>query len=1423
MTNGKLLALLSVTGLAAGLVSAGAGRSAYAADKVILSETTHWRLFAVRGAMRLDAQVLKDKKQCDKYYVTRGSLRGLQRHTQRLLQGQHIDWKKHDWRDRALFCHHLIGNPFYPRMMSLVKQEYPPPDWTTSAFDDSGWMTVWNTAMRGNEGAGSVYNWNLYMRTYFEVPDPAAVKELVLDLTYRGGARVFVNGRELARGDLPKGQLADTVRGRAYPPEAYFNLPDEISDTKTRTSIGEIWTRFIKGGRSKDPRLRRYRCPAPPQWNGFRGPWLNRKGWNRLLGLRDRTLGPVSIPAAMLRKGRNTLAVELRGSPHHPMIYTADTYRRSQGYTWGSGKSWDHVKLVSLRLSDPSGTVPPADQPGRDFRVWVEDMHLRLYDLEYRPPAMPVGKLKVVGALNGGFSGMLAVFSGQKIEGLTATVTDLKHARTAAVIPRARVAITGMTGQPLTDMTQLGVQIKGLGRNPMNFMATDALTHVLRGPFLKVPRERGRDWAKNTASKILFYDHISSRLPQSVPPNRLQPLWVRLTVPMKTQPGTYQGTITVAAKGVQPVRVPMEVEVIGWRVPAPREFLTDMGLVHHPYAVANHYLMPKDSPVKPRAWDWRGPVKAKVPLWSDEHFRLLINSFKQMARAGNDLLFIPILHRTEFGNWEDSMVKWIRRKDGSYDFDFSIMDRFLDLAVQHMGRPRVICFVIMHCQLSSPTPAVTVFDEATGKSQALTLGWKQDAFQRLPIWRQFGSAVLRHMKKKGLEQSVYWGHAGDHESDPALMGFFWEVFPNHYWAASGHTYHGGAGGGGHSRNVVRYFADVYGAASPVESKMGWKGAYLGGQPSVTIGTQYARSSIGKAERLVRNETYLYVHIPRDELRGAAHPIRWRGIASISLHRGYCGLGHIGFDSYHHNYLDGYTGNDWAFPGRPHHMLVWPGPDGAEPSARYEALLEGIQECEARIFLEQTVERGLLSKAMADTVNDVLIDYLNHYCLWPQLRGDSVYDYIHDWQGDSRKLFALAAKVAGMVGVDIDQVSLRTKVAALGQTHRTLRLRNWTGTPRPWTARTDADWLKLKETGGRLLGFKALGYYLDGRALKPGSTVTGKIYVKDATTGREQPFTVIADVIEPIELRFDHANFNIRCGKTETRRFRLVSNASTALDWKLAAGQPWLSIKPSSGTLPAGADLLITCTAAPPDRAAATHDNAMVLSGAKGLVDKRIESSTFVIPLLREKEGRKMPFGKIVKLKEVGKPWTFFGTCLKGTKIETGAVKETGRAHTQALQNPTQGPPAQRKEFLPIIGNERFSRAMWVYPHHECRFNLEGSRIRAFSAYVGVSNDARQRLIRNQHRKVNFEIWVDGKLVTQSGLMKTSSAARYLTVENLQAAKRLRLVTRLDSNKDDNTFLSCWCDCNFYTTPEDRGKKGKANGQAAAPAQPPPGQ
>ncbi len=74
-----------------------------------------------------------------------------------------------------------------------------PADWTKPEFPDATWL-------RGGARATSrtPYVANLCLRARFEVTDPAQVKDLKLTVVYSGGAIVYLNGQELARGNVAK-------------------------------------------------------------------------------------------------------------------------------------------------------------------------------------------------------------------------------------------------------------------------------------------------------------------------------------------------------------------------------------------------------------------------------------------------------------------------------------------------------------------------------------------------------------------------------------------------------------------------------------------------------------------------------------------------------------------------------------------------------------------------------------------------------------------------------------------------------------------------------------------------------------------------------------------------------------------------------------------------------------------------------------------------------------------------------------------------------------------------------------------------------------------------------------------------------------------------------------------------------------------
>ncbi len=108
--------------------------------------------------------------------------------------------------------------------------------------------------------------------------DPAQVKDLNLSLTYYGGAIVYVNGQELVRSHVAKQGPPGVADG--YPPAAFV-----AEDGKMLPAANWLMDRFPKA-----------------------------------LAVRARTLANLAIPASLLRKGVNVLAIEIIRSPYNKIL-----------------------------------------------------------------------------------------------------------------------------------------------------------------------------------------------------------------------------------------------------------------------------------------------------------------------------------------------------------------------------------------------------------------------------------------------------------------------------------------------------------------------------------------------------------------------------------------------------------------------------------------------------------------------------------------------------------------------------------------------------------------------------------------------------------------------------------------------------------------------------------------------------------------------------------------------------------------------------------------------------------------------------------------------------------------------------------------------------------------------------------------------
>jgi hypothetical protein len=569
------------------------------------------------------------------------------------------------------------------------------------------------------------------------------------------------------------------------------------------------------------------------------------------------------------------------------------------------------------------------------------------------------------------------------------------------------------------------------------------------------------------------------------------------------------------------------------------------------------------------------------------------------------------------------------------------------------------------------------------------------------------------------------------------------------------------------------------------------------------------------------------------VEGTSTPFTHRVLVDRAIHTGFNGIGRMGADYFLGAWCDGFGGGQWNMVGRSCVQTLWPGRDGAEASARHEAMLEGVQETEARIFLEQALDRKVLPEDLAAETQKVL-DRHCHETLYVPGGAASVYlmDYTGDWQARSRRLYQAAARVAEKIGLDVDRTAFgeaslqvwhgqtfreEVSVPALGRTRLSLKLRNWSDKPRAWRAASSDPWIVPEKAEGTVVGHRELGIILDGAALKDGSTVSGTLTVTDAAAGTAYPVKVTAKVEKAIELRVRQKLqfvtgggsgaeqpklirvvlepvLNVPVGASDGKEYRLVSRAAEKQPWKIASDCGWLQAEPASGEIAPGATIRVRLTAQPKDTAGAVYEPALTLTAARGAVKEEYKIRTYVIPAYQPPAA---PTGEAVYLNDLDQK-----KFMKG-HIEAGFSKGDRLSRPWHISEDPK-PNYLRREEQPVtattpftMGQKTFNRGLWASPGHETVYAIEGAGFAAFAAEVGFYDKLPKRNYANLGAVVSFEVYVDGKLRTQSGLMKLGDAPRLLVADRLEGAKEVKLVTHRDDMVNDWYCLATWGDPRFY--------------------------
>jgi len=402
-----------------------------------------------------------------------------------------------------------------------------------------------------------------------------------------------------------------------------------------------------------------------------------------------------------------------------------------------------------------------------------------------------------------------------------------------------------------------------------------------------------------------------------------------------------------------------------------------------------------------------------VPLWSDRHFELIAESLRLLGQVGNKTVFIPLICRTNFGN-DQSMVLWVAKKDGTYEYDFTVMDRYLDLYERHVGKPDVVCLYAWDLfaggsyfdvkAVNAKGVSVSRLDPATGEVGELSspvFGTPEsEAF-----WKPVLDRLRAKMHERGLaDENITLGIAGDVRPSKAITNSFLKIAPYASWVLHSH-----AASSQLDAAPVGYLSHVWGvrfAPDPdVPARYTDRSRFYGWK-------QQFRKTIFPREGAAAIKPPLHTDAPL----GA-----YRCVGEGSLLADYRGFGRVGADFW--PVLADARGRPNTIVGRycTWHQLnlttstaavLAPGPDGATATARFEMIREGVQECEARIAIERALTTEELRAKLGEDFAAELQAMLDRRTRLFRTACETSWNWYSasDWEQRADALFTAAAQV-----------------------------------------------------------------------------------------------------------------------------------------------------------------------------------------------------------------------------------------------------------------------------------------------------------------------------------------------------------------------------------------------------------------------------
>lgn len=257
-----------------------------------------------------------------------------------------------------------------------------------------------------------------------------------------------------------------------------------------------------------------------------------------------------------------------------------------------------------------------------------------------------------------------------------------------------------------------------IGIHPVRYVLTDE--------FLSGCGWRDHD----TIPAYLASDMLENNQVFNLKENTVRPVWITIDVPSNTTPGEYHGSVIVSFRGGRDIELPVSLMVSSLTLPEPSEWSFHLDLWQNPFSVARYH---------------------DLELWSEEHWAALPPYLEMLAEAGQKCITASILHRPWGGQTYDhfeSMISWTHTGDGNWEYDYSIFDRWVELAMDAGITEQINCYSMVPWGNQ-----VRYFDSDSADYVTVELTPGSDEYSE--VWRPFLESFRDHLTEKGwLEMTL---------------------------------------------------------------------------------------------------------------------------------------------------------------------------------------------------------------------------------------------------------------------------------------------------------------------------------------------------------------------------------------------------------------------------------------------------------------------------------------------------------------------------------------------------------------------------------------------------------------------------------------------------------------------------------------------